>query len=136
MHYVAKKNCTSCIGYYCPNVGRGWGCPEDFFERCSEEHKEHVDFIRSKNFNDMEYRKNLVKYVSGCQNESDGTFCITTKYENFQVKHLGEHDNFYLCTEAGKPCRKSDDGTSSSNNQHDALKMIGFFVIGWVLSAA
>uniref|UniRef100_A0A914R040 Ribonucleotide reductase large subunit C-terminal domain-containing protein n=1 Tax=Panagrolaimus davidi TaxID=227884 RepID=A0A914R040_9BILA len=41
------------------------------------------------------------------------------------------YDNFYFCTEAGKPCRESDDGTSSSNNQYDALKMIGIFAIGW-----
>uniref|UniRef100_A0AC35GG73 Uncharacterized protein n=1 Tax=Panagrolaimus sp. PS1159 TaxID=55785 RepID=A0AC35GG73_9BILA len=142
---LQDKNCTSCVFYYCPRPCEGghycddvsgWGCPEDFFQRCAENYKEHVDFVRSKNFNDMEYRKNLVKYISGCQNNTDGYSCIQQKYNTFELKHLGKHDNFYTCTEAEKPCSESDDGTSSSNNQYDALKMIGIFAIGWVLSAA
>uniref|UniRef100_A0A914NZF4 Uncharacterized protein n=1 Tax=Panagrolaimus davidi TaxID=227884 RepID=A0A914NZF4_9BILA len=133
---LPKKNCTSCVSYYCPNVGGGWGCPEDFFQRCSENDKEHVDVVKSKNFNDMEYRHNGAQYISGCQNESDGNDCLRMKDLEFNRKHRGTTKGTFICTEAGKPCRENDDGTSSSNTQHDALKMIGIFVIGWVLSAA
>uniref|UniRef100_A0A914P181 Uncharacterized protein n=1 Tax=Panagrolaimus davidi TaxID=227884 RepID=A0A914P181_9BILA len=141
---TTKKNCTSCVSYTCSNVGSGEGCPDDFFQRCSGKHKQNVDVVKSKNFNDLEYRYNGVDYISGCQNEIDGSKCIFKKDQKF-YKNYGEDGSNYVCTEAGKPCSESDDGTkssnnqhdtSSSNNQHDALKMIGIFVIGWVLSAA
>uniref|UniRef100_A0AC35EWA4 Uncharacterized protein n=1 Tax=Panagrolaimus sp. PS1159 TaxID=55785 RepID=A0AC35EWA4_9BILA len=48
---------------------RGYGCPGDFFRDCSTQ-KEIIDFIKSKNYNDLVYYAYPnAFYFSGCSHE-------------------------------------------------------------------
>uniref|UniRef100_A0A914R099 Uncharacterized protein n=1 Tax=Panagrolaimus davidi TaxID=227884 RepID=A0A914R099_9BILA len=88
----------------CPNSGVPWGtgCPEDFFYDCSSQ-TEIIDFIKSKNFNDLVYKnaKEEVGYFSACSNLISGLLCILEKNKEVVEK---TQDVEYYCTEEGNPC--------------------------------
>uniref|UniRef100_A0A914QYY0 Uncharacterized protein n=1 Tax=Panagrolaimus davidi TaxID=227884 RepID=A0A914QYY0_9BILA len=132
------KTCSSCVSYACPiQQVLIYGCHEEFLRACSI-HTDEIDFINSKNKDNLEYKKGTLVYVSGCGDvDNHGHECIRSKTQQFyrKTKKLNSY-----CLEAGKECHDpsapAEATTNNSNNQNGALKLVGILGIGWMLFVA
>uniref|UniRef100_A0AC34FZR9 Uncharacterized protein n=1 Tax=Panagrolaimus sp. ES5 TaxID=591445 RepID=A0AC34FZR9_9BILA len=125
----------------------GAGCPNDFYDLCSI-FTIAVKEVKERGPNNLDYHNDVftVYYSSGCGSESDGQDCMWKKYRLYENKtdeellKLKENDpekfaaiqrkrNYieYLLNGGTTP-------TSDSNNQNDAVKFIGFIIVGWIFA--
>uniref|UniRef100_A0A914P2L6 Uncharacterized protein n=1 Tax=Panagrolaimus davidi TaxID=227884 RepID=A0A914P2L6_9BILA len=102
-----SNSSKTCVSYECPNSIEevkntiAFECPEEFIRDCST-NTEEINFINSKNFNDLEYKKGIFWYVSGCGDVVNGGFsCMQNKVKQLYTK-VKNMKSYYL--EAGKEC--------------------------------
>uniref|UniRef100_A0A914Q7E8 MACPF domain-containing protein n=1 Tax=Panagrolaimus davidi TaxID=227884 RepID=A0A914Q7E8_9BILA len=90
--FVETRKRSSRVAYECPNfvaevtVAFDVECHEEFIHACST-HSDEINSIESKNKDNMEYKKGIFHYVSGCGDVENGGYeCINNKAKQFYIK--------------------------------------------------